>query len=554
MSASDPVFRGLPTTIDQSEAGRIAVSIGALESLDLAQSRTSVNLSPAELIEHAIKRGEGTLASNGALVCITGKLTGRSPKDKYLEDTPGIHDKIWWGKVNQPITPDKFSIAEQIAVKHLNEQGHLYVFEGFAGADPKHRLGVRVVTEQAWHNLFASTLFIKQGSKAAGGSTDWNHDWTILNAGKHNLTAEEKQQLGVTSETLIVQSLEKKTVVILGTEYAGEIKKSIFYAMNFDMPEVGVFPMHCSANVDKEDPSNVALFFGLSGTGKTTLSADPNRALIGDDEHGWGPDGVFNFEGGCYAKCINLSPEGEPEIYAAIKFGSVLENVVLRDGSEPDYDDGKLTENTRVTYPVDYIPGAQIPSVGSHPKNVIFLTADAFGVLPPMSKLTPEQAMYYFINGYTSKLAGTEAGVTEPQPNFSPCFGGPFMPRQPVEYAQMLAERIEKHGANVWLLNTGWTGGPYGTGNRFSLKYTRAMVTAILDGSLASVETKPDPVFGLNIPVSVPGVPDEVLIPKNTWADGAAYDEKAAELAAKFRENATKFEMTDAVLSAGPKG
>ena len=540
--------------MDMRLAGRITVSIGALESLDLAAGRTSVNLSPTELIEHAIKRGEGTLASNGALVCITGKLTGRSPKDKYLEDTPAIHDKIWWGKVNQPTTPEKFAFAEQIAIKHLNEQEHLYVFEGFAGADPKHRLGVQVVTEQAWHNLFASTLFIKQGSKAAGGSTDWNHDWTILNAGRHNLTEEEKKQLGVTSETFICQSLEKKTVIILGTEYAGEIKKSIFYAMNFDMPEVGVFPMHCSANVDKKDPSNVALFFGLSGTGKTTLSADPNRALIGDDEHGWGPDGVFNFEGGCYAKCINLSPEGEPEIYEAIKFGSVLENVVMKDGREPDYDDGSLTENTRVTYPVDYIPGAQIPSVGLHPKNVVFLTADAFGVLPPVSKLTPEQAMYYFINGYTSKLAGTEAGVTEPQPNFSPCFGGPFMPRQPVEYAGMLAERIGQHGSNVWLLNTGWTGGPYGTGNRFSLKYTRAMVTAILDGSLAGVETEADPVFGLQIPKSVPGVPSEVLIPRNTWADGAAYDAQAADLAKRFRDNASKFEMTDAVLNAGPKG
>ncbi len=530
------------------------MSIGALESLDLAAGRTSVNLAPAELIEHAIKRGEGTLAANGALVCITGKLTGRSPKDKYLEDTPAIHDKIWWGKVNQPISTEKFAFAEQLAIKHLNEQDHLYVFEGFAGAEPKHRLGVQVVTEQAWHNLFASTLFIKQGSAAAGGSTDWNHDWTILNAGRHNLTEDEKKQLGVTSETFICQSLEKKTVVILGTEYAGEIKKSIFYAMNFDMPEVGVFPMHCSANVDRKDPSNVALFFGLSGTGKTTLSADPNRALIGDDEHGWGPDGVFNFEGGCYAKCINLSPEGEPEIYEAIKFGSVLENVIMKDGREPDYDDGSLTENTRVTYPVDYIPGAAIPSVGSHPKNVIFLTADAFGVLPPMSKLTPEQAMYYFINGYTSKLAGTEAGVTEPQPNFSPCFGGPFMPRQPVEYAGMLAERIEKFGSDVWLLNTGWTGGPYGTGERFSLKYTRAMVTAILNGSLSGVETKPDPVFGLNIPVSVPGVPDEVLIPRNTWADGAAYDAQAADLAKRFRDNAGTFEMTEAVLSAGPKG
>lgn len=530
------------------------MSIGALESLNLAKERTSVNLTPAELIEESIKRGEGTLASNGALLCLTGKLTGRSPKDKYLEDTPGIHDKIWWGKVNQAISPEQFALAEQIATRHLNEQDHLYVFEGFAGAEPKHRLGVKVVTEQAWHNLFASTLFIKQGSDAAGGSTDWKHDWTILNAGRHNLTEDEKKQLGVTSETYIAQSLEKKTVVILGTEYAGEIKKSIFYAMNFDMPEEGVFPMHCSANVAKDDPENVALFFGLSGTGKTTLSADPNRLLIGDDEHGWGPSGVFNFEGGCYAKCINLTQEGEPEIYAAIKFGSVLENVVLNEDRTPDYDDGSLTENTRVTYPVDHIPNAVIPSVGKHPKNVIFLTADAFGVLPPVSKLTPAQAMYYFINGYTSKLAGTEAGVTEPVPNFSPCFGGPFMPRQPIEYAQMLAERIEKHGASVWLLNTGWTGGPYGEGERFSLKYTRAMVTAILNGSLKDAPTEADPIFGLHIPTTVPGVPSEVLSPRNTWSDGSAYDDKAKDLAERFRANASNFELTDEVREAGPRG
>lgn len=530
------------------------MSIGALEKLDLSKGRVSVNLSPAELIEEAIRRGEGTLAANGALVCTTGAYTGRCPKDKYLEDTPGIHSKIWWGKVNQPVTPAQFDLCEQIATRYLNKQPKLYVFEGFAGANPRHRLGVRVVTEQAWHSLFASTLFIQLGSRAAGGSREWKHDWTILNAGKHTLTPEERKALGVTNGVIIAQSLEKRTVVIIGTEYAGEIKKSIFYAMNFDMPEVGVFPMHCSSNVDKKDPGNVALFFGLSGTGKTTLSADPNRALIGDDEHGWGPDGVFNFEGGCYAKCINLSPEGEPEIYAAIKFGSVLENVTLKDGRVPDYDNGALTENTRVTYPVDFIPGAVIPSVGGHPKNVIFLTADAFGVMPPVSKLTPEQAMYYFINGYTSKLAGTEAGVKEPEPNFSPCFGGPFMPRQPVEYAKMLAERIAKHQANVWLLNTGWTGGPYGTGKRFSLKYTRAMVTAILNGSLAGVKTEGDPIFGLNIPTSVPGVPVEVLKPRDTWADGSAYDAKAKELAAKFRENAAKFEMSDAVRNAGPRG
>ncbi|MEM9167083.1 MAG: phosphoenolpyruvate carboxykinase (ATP) [Planctomycetota bacterium] len=525
-----------------------------LSKLDLSPSRVRLNLSAADLVERALAAGEGTLAANGALVCLTGERTGRSPNDKYLEDTPEIHDSIWWGKVNKPFTPEQIDLAERIAVDHLNSLDEVHVFEGFAGADPEHRLGVRVVTEQAWHSLFASTLFIKQGSAAAGENAQWKHDWTIINAGRHKLTADEQQRLGVNSEILIVQSLTRKTVVILGTEYAGEMKKSIFYAMNYDQPEQGVFPMHCSANVDKEDHSNVALFFGLSGTGKTTLSADPDRALIGDDEHGWGPSGDINFEGGCYAKCIKLTPEGEPEIYAAIKFGSVLENVTFGDRREPDYFDSTITENSRVTYPVDYIPNAIIPSVGSHPKNVIFLTADAFGVLPPVSKLTPEQAMYYFINGYTSKLAGTEAGVTEPQPNFSPCFGGPFLPRPPSEYASMLAERIQKYRANVWLLNTGWTGGPYGEGHRFELKFTRAMVTAILRGTLARETFDPDAIFGLYVPRHVDGVPAGVLHPENTWSDQAAYEAKARELAARFRDNDSGFEMPDDVRAAGPQG
>ncbi len=525
-------------------------------SVNLRLEKALHNIAPAELIERALAAGEGRFASNGALNCSTGDRTGRSPTDKYLEDTPGIHDKIWWGKVNQPITPKNFDRVLQIATDHLNETAEqLYVFDGFAGADARHRLGVRVVTEQAWHNLFAQTLFIRQGSAAAGGSTDWNHDWTVINAGRRRLTEAEQAELGVKSPIIIVQSMERKTVVILGTEYAGEMKKSIFYAMNYDMPDQGVFPMHCSANVAKDDEGNVALFFGLSGTGKTTLSADPERALIGDDEHGWGPDGVFNFEGGCYAKCIKLSEEGEPQIWNAIRFGSVLENVVIDDKTrDPDYDDGSLTENTRVTYPVDFIPGAKIPSVGGHPKHVVFLTADAYGVLPPVSRLTPEQAMYYFINGYTSKLAGTEAGVTEPVANFSPCFGGPFLPRPPVQYAEMLAERIKKYNSTVWLLNTGWTGGPYGVGKRFNLEYTRAMVTAIMTGSLRDTPVDTDPVFGLYIPTGVKGVPAEVLKPRNTWNDPEAYDKKAKQLAEAFRENDRKFDMPDEVRSAGPRG
>ncbi len=530
------------------------MSSTTLQPLNLSPERTRTNLCPAELIERAIKAGEGVLADNGALMCLTGARSGRSPKDKYLEDTPLVHEKIWWGKVNQPTDATRFEFVERIATEHLNSRDELFVFEGFSGADPKYRLGVQVITELAWHSLFARTLFIPQGSAAAGGSTDWNHDWTIINAGTRNLTEAEQAELGVSSPTIIVQSMDRKKVVILGTEYSGEIKKSIFYAMNYDMPEVDVFPMHCSCNVASDDPSNVALFFGLSGTGKTTLSADPDRSLIGDDEHGWSADGVFNFEGGCYAKCIKLSPEGEPQIWDAIKFGSCLENMVLDSNRVPDFDDGSITENTRVTYPVDFIPGAVIPSIAGHPKNVIFLTADAFGVMPPVSRLTPEQASYYFINGYTSKLAGTEAGVTEPQPNFSPCFGGPFMPRPPAEYAQMLADRIKAHDAHVWLLNTGWTGGPYGTGERFSLRYTRAMVTAILDGSLAGATFTHDDFFGLELPDAVANVPGEVLNPRNTWSDKAAYDAQASKLAGMFRKNDETFDMSDAVRAAGPKG
>jgi len=526
-----------------------------LDRLDLSPHRVLRNAHPAELVERALALGEGRLADNGALVCMTGDRTGRSPKDKFLEDVASIHDKIWWGKVNMPITETAFEAAMNIAVDHLNSRPHLFAFEGYAGADQAHRLGVRVVTEQAWHTLFASTLFIKQGSKAAGNpSKPFNADWTIINAGRRRLTAEESKKLGVPGSVLVAQSITRRVVVILGTEYAGEIKKSIFYAMNYDMPEAGVFPMHCSCNVDKKTGENAALFFGLSGTGKTTLSADPNRALIGDDEHGWSDTGVFNFEGGCYAKCIKLSQTGEPEIWNAIRFGSVLENVVIDPLSrKPDYDSAKYTENTRVTYPVDFIEGAVIPSTCGHPKNVIFLTADAYGVLPPVSKLSPEQAMYYFVNGYTSKLAGTEAGVTEPQPNFSPCFGGVFLPRPPITYAHMLAEKIKKHNANVWLLNTGWSGGPYGVGARFKLSYTRAFVNAILDGSLSKAKYTPDEIFGLQLPDAVPGVPTEVLRPRNTWKDGSAYDTQAKKLAKAFRDNDATMNLPENVRAAGPR-
>lgn len=531
--------------------------MGALsvQGLDLSAERAHRNRPTAELVERVLARGEGRLAGNGAVCVFTGDRTGRSPKDKHLEDTPAIHNKIDWGKVNQPITPEQFDAAHRLALDYLNKQDELFVFEGFAGADTRHRLGVRVVTQLAWHALFAETLFIKPGSPSDAGDGSWNHDWTVINAGSHKLTEAEQAELGVKSPILIAQSLKKKTVVIFGTEYAGEMKKGIFYAMNFDMPEQDVFPMHCSCNVAMGDPTSVALFFGLSGTGKTTLSADPERALVGDDEHGWGPSGVFNFEGGCYAKVVGLTREKEPQIWDAIRFGSVLENTNINENTRvPDYEDTSVTENTRVTYPVDFIPGARIPSVAGHPKHVIFLTADAFGVMPPISKLSPEQAMYYFINGYTSKLAGTEEGVTEPIPNFSQCFGSPFMPRRASEYAQMLSHRIKNFGAQVWLLNTGWTGGPYGTGQRFSLKYTRAMVSAILSGKLDRIPTREHSVFGLHMPTEVPLVPDNVLDPRATWKDPAAYDAQAAKLARLFRENDTKFEMPDAVRAAGPKG
>jgi len=516
---------------------------------DFGSASIHANLAAARLVELALARGEGILAANGALNCDTGARTGRSPEDKFLEDTAKIHGNIAWGKVNQPVSAAHFDAIYAKVMEYMRAKKDVFRFDGYAGADPAYRLKVSVFTEEAWHSLFAKTLFINAEPNEL---PNWSNDWTIIDASR--LELEDPSKYGVKSKLCIVQSLERKLVLIVGTRYAGEIKKSIFYAMNYDLPEVGVFPMHCSANVAKDDPTNVAVFFGLSGTGKTTLSADPKRRLIGDDEHGWSDRGVSNFEGGCYAKCINLSQEGEPQIWNAIRFGSVIENVVVDPVTRvPDYDSSARTENTRVTYPLDFVPDAVLPSVGAHPKNVIFLSADAFGVLPPIAKLTPEQAQYYFVNGYTSKLAGTEAGVKEPTPNFSACFGGPFMPREPMAYAAMLADRIKKHGSAVWLVNTGWTGGPYGVGHRFKLSYTRAILTAVLDGSLAKATFVEHPVFGLHMPTAVPGVPSEVLDPRNTWADKAAYDAKAKDLAARFRANDAKYLLGDAVRAAGPK-
>lgn len=503
------------------------------------------NLSVPRLVEEALKRGEGFLTDSGALNVFTGKYTGRSPNDKFIVDEPSVHDKIWWGN-NKPIEPENFENLLKRLMAYLQNRD-LFIFDGFAGADPKYRLPIRVINEYAYQNLFCRQLFIVPSDDELV-----NHEpgFTVICAPGFKADPETDK---VNSEAFIILSFEKKLVIIGGSQYAGEMKKSIFSVLNYIMPQQGVLSMHCSANVGKD--GSTALFFGLSGTGKTTLSADPHRFLIGDDEHGWSDDGIFNFEGGCYAKCINLSREKEPQIYDAIKFGAVLENVIVDEDTRiPDYDSDEVTENTRAAYPVEFIPGAVIPGVGGHPKTVVFLTADAFGVLPPIAKLTREQAMYYFISGYTSKLAGTERGITEPQATFSSCFGAPFLPLSPMVYAKLLGEKIEKHDVNVFLVNTGWTGGPYGVGKRMDLGYTRAMIKAALDGELDSVEYEEEPIFGLMIPKSCPEVPSQVLNPRNTWSDKDAYDKAAASLAESFAKNIAKFSgIAPEVIAAGPK-
>ncbi|WP_096436288.1 phosphoenolpyruvate carboxykinase (ATP) [Alteribacter populi] len=505
------------------------------------------NLPASLLVEKALERKEGLITSAGAFRATTGKYTGRSPKDKFIVDERSVHDKIEWGAVNQPIPSEVFENLYVKVLDYLNEKDELFVRDAFAGADPQHRLPIRVVNEFAWHNLFASQLFIRPTKEER---KEMIPEFTIVSA--PGFKADPKVD-GTHSETFIIVSFEKRTILIGGTEYAGEMKKSIFSVMNYLLPENNIFSMHCSANVGQE--GDVALFFGLSGTGKTTLSADKNRNLIGDDEHGWSHNGVFNIEGGCYAKCVNLSEEKEPQIYNAIRFGSVLENVVVDEESrEPDYDDTSYTENTRAAYPIEAIPNAVTPSVASHPNAIIFLTADAFGVLPPISKLTKEQAMYHFLSGYTSKLAGTERGITEPTATFSTCFGAPFLPLPANRYAEMLGERINQHDVEVYLVNTGWSGGSYGVGKRMNLTYTRAMVQAALQGELTSAETAVDPFFGLHVPLQCPGVPDEVLLPRQTWEDKEAYDTKAIELANKFEENFKKFEdVSKDIREAGPR-
>ena len=500
------------------------------------------NLTPAQLTEHALRRGEGTLSNTGALVVKTGKYTGRSANDKFIVDTPAVHDDIAWGKVNRPITKERFDAIYSKVIAYLQNR-EIFVFDGFAGADPQYTKAFRVVKELASQNLFIHQLLRRPTAEQL---QNFAPEFTIIAAPGFKCVPEID---GTRSEAAILVNYEEKMVVICGSQYAGEIKKSVFSVMNYVLPKMGVFPMHCSANIGADGDS--AVFFGLSGTGKTTLSADPNRMLIGDDEHGWADDSVFNFEGGCYAKCINLSAEKEPDIYNAIRFGSLVENVVMDpDTREFDFDDASLAENSRVGYPVEYINNAKLDGVGTTPKTVIFLTADAYGVLPPISKLDKNQAMYYFVSGFTSKLAGTEIGITSPVPTFSTCFGEPFLPLDPSVYAGMLADKIEKSGANVYLVNTGWNG----TGKRMKLSYTRAMVTAALNGSLEKAEFVKDPYFGVSVPTTCEGVPAELMIPENTWEDKAAYAAKAKELAKSFVENFKKYtHMSAEVVAAGPK-
>lgn len=499
----------------------------------LKGENVQIQLSVPQLVEKVLTREEGSLTSTGAVRATTGKYTGRSPKDKYIVEEDSVKSKIDWVS-NQPISEEVFSNLYTKMLEYLKVQEEVFVFKGFAGADKKYRLPIQVINEYAWHNLFAHQLFIRPNDEEL---LDHQSQFTVISA--PNFKANPAVD-GTKSETFIIISFEKRVVLIGGTEYAGEMKKSIFSIMNYLLPEQDIFSMHCSANVGRE--GDVALFFGLSGTGKTTLSADANRRLIGDDEHGWSPNGVFNIEGGCYAKCINLTREKEPQIFDAISFGAVLENVVLNNESRvADYDDNSLTENTRAAYPLQSISNIVDPSVAGHPNTIVFLTADAFGVLPPISKLTKEQAMYHFLSGFTSKLAGTERGITSPEATFSTCFGSPFLPLPATVYAEMLGKKIDEHNSQVFLVNTGWTGGEYGVGSRMKLAYTRAMVQAALEGELTNVETVTDPIFGLEIPLHVAGVPDEVLQPNKTWADQAAYELKAKELATKFRENFKKF-------------
>lgn len=506
------------------------------------------NLTPAELVETSLKNEEGFLTDTGALMCDTGKFTGRSPKDKFTVKDNITKDTVWWGEINLPFDPDKFDALYKKMIRHLKGK-KLYVRDAYAGADKKYRLQLRVVNTQAWHNLFCCNMFIRPSNEEL---ELFNPTFTIINAPEFFADPETD---GTRQGNFVIVSFTKKMILIGGTGYAGEMKKGIFGVLNYTLPQnYNVLSMHCSANIGKGN--DTAVFFGLSGTGKTTLSADPERGLIGDDEHGWTNENVFNFEGGCYAKVIDLSRENEPQIYDAIKFGAIVENTRFIDGTRSvDYKNTSVTQNTRTAYPINHIDNAVEPSVGGIPKNIFFLTCDAYGVFPPIAKLDKSQAMYHFISGYTAKVAGTEAGVNEPQIVFSACFGAPFLPLHPTKYAEMLGRKMTENKVNIWLINTGWSGGPYGVGSRMKLKYTRAMITAALKDELKGVEFTRHPIFGVSMPGFCPGVPSEILDPRNTWDDKEAYDTKANHLAHSFNKN---FEMyadyaNEEILSGAPK-
>ncbi len=525
-----------------------------MAKLSLAQHGITVdeilrNPAPAALYEAALRYEKGSaIVSSGALVAMSGEKTGRSPKDKRIVDEPDSTGDIWWGDVNVKLDDHTFLINRERAADYLNTRPRLYCIDGYAGWDPKYRLKIRIICARAYHALFMHNMLIRPTAEQLADFGE--PDYVVYNGGGFPAN---RHTTGMTSTTSVALSFARKEFVILGTEYAGEMKKGVFTVMNYLMPKQGVFAMHCSATEARDGDTSV--LFGLSGTGKTTLSADPKRMLIGDDEHCWTDEGVFNIEGGCYAKVIDLTEKAEPDIYRAIRFGAVLENVVYDDSSrDVDYTDTSVTKNTRGSYPIESIPNAKIPCIGGHPSNVIFLTCDAFGALPPVSRLTPAQAMYHFISGYTAKVAGTEVGVTDPEATFSPCFGGPFLVWHPAKYAELLAEKIKKHDADVWLVNTGWSGGGFGVGSRIKLRYTRAIVDAIHSGELNGIETVTDKVFGVAIPTACPGVPSEILLPRQTWADGAAYDASAAKLATLFTENFRQYAdgASEEVRAAGP--
>lgn len=519
----------------------------SVDQYGIKNAKVQYQLSSDELQKATIQKGQGKQADSGALAIETGEFTGRSPKDRFIVKDDVTRDEVWWGNINIPFPPKMFDALYNKVTEYLSGK-EIFVRDSYACADKDYKLNIRVINETPWANLFAHNMFLRPTEAELDS---FEADWLIVNAPGFMADPEVD---GTRQHNFAILNFTKKIALIGGTGYTGEIKKGIFSALNFIMPvDKNTLPMHCSANVGEN--GETAIFFGLSGTGKTTLSADPERKLIGDDEHGWTPDNkIFNFEGGCYAKAINLTKEQEPDIYNAIKPGAILENIKMDENGKVDFADTSITQNTRVSYPIYHIKNIQVPSVGENPKNIFFLTADAFGVLPPISKLTPAQAAYHFISGYTAKVAGTEEGVNEPTPNFSACFGAPFMPLHPTRYAEMLSKKMKESGVNVWLVNTGWTGGPYGVGSRMKLKYTRAIIAAALDGELADVEYENHPIFNLMMPKSCPDVPSEVLNPKATWKNKKAYDIQANELSASFKENFKKFEeyANEEILSGAP--